>query len=173
MNHAARRLLIATLLLLSACSNAPPPAAPATPARPAAAAHAIPVPLPALATSGQRSQYDNIDAYKVDVAERIMRANPHRIFTHKLPPMLPAIVVLNISVDKDGGLNKVAIARSRDSAASSVALAAVRQCGQLPKPMNLLASRRNALEFSETFLFNAHYQFKLRTLAGPQIVDPD
>ncbi len=156
----------ATLLVLaSACSTTPPPQRPPAPT----VAHVTPpTKSPTPPVPAQRYNYDNIDAYKVEVAEHIVRTNPRRTFSHPLPPMLPAIVVVNISVDKDGAVTRVAVQRSRDGEASAVALAAIKQSGPLPKPMNLLAGRRGPLEFSETFLFNKEYQFKLRSLAGPQ-----
>lgn len=151
--------------LLAACGHQPPPAAPARPAapppaRPPAAAH-TPVP-------GQRTSYDNIGMYKNEVAEQVMRFNPEHTFSGQLPPMLPAIVVLSITVDKDGRMTRVVVQRSRDDEASKVALAAMQRSGPLPKPFNLIDERHKSLTFSETFLFNAEYRFQLRTLAGVQ-----
>jgi protein TonB len=60
------------------------------------------------------------------------------------------------------------VQRSRDSAASKVALLAVKQGGQFPKPLHLLRRGHKTLDFSETFRFGDQYHFKLRTLAGPQ-----
>ncbi|MES2741329.1 MAG: energy transducer TonB [Pseudomonadota bacterium] len=112
---------------------------------------------------------NTIDDYKVLVAQQILDANAAITFTGRLPPMLPAIVVVNISVNKDGDLRSVAIRRSRDSEASRVALAAVKKAGPvLPKPLHLLKRGHKTLDFSETFLFNAQYHFQLRSLAGPQ-----
>jgi protein TonB len=155
---------VTLLVLASACSTTPPPRPPA----PNVARVTPPTTSSTPVVSGQRHNYDNVDAYKVEVAEHIMRTNPRRTFSHALPPMLPAIVVVNISVDKDGAVTRAAVQRSRDGEASAVALAAIKQSGQLPKPMNLLAGRRGPLEFSETFLFNKEYQFQLRSIAGPQ-----
>jgi protein TonB len=157
----------ATLLVLAtACSTTPPP-------KMVAVAPTAPRPTPPTkplmpAVPAQKYNYETIDAYKVDVAEHILRTNPRRTFSHPLPPMLPAIVVVNISVDRDGVVTRAAVQRSRDGEASAVALAAIKQSGPLPKPMNLLAGKRGPLEFSETFLFNKEYQFKLRSTAGPQ-----
>jgi protein TonB len=97
-----------------------------------------------------------------------MRQNPNQTFSGKLPPMLPAIVVLNITVDKDGRVKDVVVQRSRDPDASRVAVDSMRRSGPLPKPANLLANNADALTFSETFLFNDQYRFQLRSVAGPQ-----
>jgi protein TonB len=155
------------LVLVSACTNAPPPSASVS-APPAAR---IPPPPPAKVVPpvpAPRTRFDSIDEYKVEVARQIMRSNPGKTFSHALPPMLPAIVVVNISVDKHGDVTKVAVQRSRDGQASAVTLAAVKQSGQLPKPLNLLPWYRGSLDFSETFLFNKDYRFQLRSLSGPQ-----
>jgi periplasmic protein TonB len=110
----------------------------------------------------------SLDAYKTQVAYHVMRHNPNQTFSGRLPPMLPAIVVLNITVDKDGGVRDVAVQRSRDADASRVAVDSMRRSGPLPKPPRLLADHADAMTFSETFLFNDQYRFQLRSVAGPQ-----
>jgi len=110
----------------------------------------------------------SLDAYKTQVAQQVMRQNPSQTFSGRLPPMLPAIVVLNITVDKDGQMTDVVVQRSRDPDASRVAVASMRRSAPLPRPANLLAENSDSLTFSETFLFNDEYRFQLRTLAGPQ-----
>lgn len=109
-----------------------------------------------------------LDAYKANVARHILDRNAERTFSGRLPPMLPAIVVLNITVDKDGRLTDVRVQRSRDPDASRVALASMLRSGPLPRPHGLLAANSQAMTFSETFLFDRDYRFQLRTLAGPQ-----
>ncbi len=109
-----------------------------------------------------------LDAYKTQVAQQVMRQNPSQTFSGQLPPMLPAIVVLNITVDKDGRLTDVVVQRSRDPDAARVAVASMRRSAPLPRPASLLAENSDSLTFSETFLFNDEYRFQLRTLAGPQ-----
>ena len=109
-----------------------------------------------------------LDAYKTEVAQHVMRHNTGQTFSGQLPPMLPAIVVVNITVGEDGELQDVVVQRSRDPDASKVALASMRRSGRLPPPVNLLATNMRALTFSETFLFDDQYRFQLRSLAGPQ-----
>lgn len=154
--------LLATALALAACKKAPEPviapaiSIPAPPAPPVTA----PEPAPPATT---------IAAYKLLVARQIMAANPDGTFDGPLPAMLPAIVVLDLSMDRDGKLKKLRVHRSRDSEASAAALAAVRRVAQpFPPAEQLLRKRDKTLDFSETFLFNERYQFQLRTLSGPQ-----
>lgn len=146
-------------VLLAACQRLPPLTPPRPSTEPASPAAGAPPARPAA----------SIDDYKVLVAQQILDANSAITFSGRLPPMLPAIVVVNISVDKDGDLSSVAVKRSRDGEASKVALEAVRRVrAPFPRPAHLLQRGHKTLDFSETFLFNEHYQFQLRTLAGPQ-----
>jgi periplasmic protein TonB len=158
------RIVALSALLLAGCAEIPllrpaPPArpAPATPAAPAARREA-----PAI------SQASRLDSYKIDFAQAVLAANPDHTFSGQLPPMLPAIVVMNIWIDAEGNLAKAVVQRSRDSEASKVALASLRRAAPFPRPARLLRSGSRLLEFSETFLFNNDYRFQLRTLAGPQ-----
>ncbi|MET0855520.1 MAG: hypothetical protein ABWY27_02115 [Telluria sp.] len=121
--------------------------------------------------SGQRAAFASVDAYKDDVAALIMRYNSAHTFSGKLPPMLPAIVVLRITVDRDGRMTDVTVQRSRNQEASRVALASMQRTGSLPRPFNLATGPGRSLTFSETFLFNADYRFQLRTLAPIQTAD--
>lgn len=154
MRHAI--IVLAAASLLSACQIAAPPAA------------RTPTPAPA-PTPAAIQLAASIDAYKSLVAQQIMEANAAYTFSGRLPPMLPAIVVLDLSVGPDGELKSVHVHRSRDSEASAAALAAVRRV-QAPFPPAAHLMRRHAqtFDFSETFLFNDQYRFQLRTLSGPQ-----
>ena len=154
MRHAM--IVLAAASLLSACQTAAPPAA----RTPAATPPRTPAALQLAAS---------IDAYKALVAQQIMAANGEYTFSGRLPPMLPAIVVLDLSVGRDGALKSVRVHRSRDNEASSAALAAVRRVPDaFPPAAQLMRGRDKTLEFSETFLFNDQYRFQLRTLSGPQ-----
>ncbi|EKU79528.1 protein TonB [Massilia sp. UYP32] len=154
-------LVLASIVLaaLAACSTstqapAPPPQAEAV----TIALTPIPAPPPTR----------TLDAYKADVARHVMQRNPERVFEGELPPMLPAVVVLNITVDRAGQLLEVQVQRSRDQGASEVALASLRRSGPLPPPDGLGPAHADLMTFSETFLFGERYRFQLRTLAGPQ-----
>lgn len=152
------------LLLLAGCGHEA--------AAPRVAAPAPPAPKPALApiapTHGQRASYAHIDHYKEDAARLIVSHNGGHTFEGKLPPMLPAIVVLRMSVNADGRVTEVFVQRSRDKEASAVAMASITRAGYLPRPLNLLQGGSRKLSFSETFLFNADYKFQLRSLAPVQ-----
>lgn len=107
-------------------------------------------------------------AYKTAVAQHVVAHNPAHTFTGRLPPMLPAIVVLNITVDRTGHVTRLVVQRSRDPDASKVALASMERSGVLPAPHRLITANLPSLTFSETFLFDRDYRFQLRSIAGPQ-----
>ncbi|GAB3470995.1 hypothetical protein GCM10027321_42230 [Massilia terrae] len=125
---------------------------------PAAAPAPLPAPVP---------ESLSLDSYKKQVAYQVMQSNPGQTFSGPLPSMLPAIVVLNITVDRDGHIRDVTVQRSRDTNASGVAVDSMRRSEPLPRPANLILSG-DALTFSETFLFDERYRFQLRSVAGPQ-----
>jgi len=108
-----------------------------------------------------------LDAYKTQVARHVIEHNPERNFTGILPPLLPAIVVLRITVDRDGQVQDVFVQRSRDPDASAIALASLRRSTPLPPPQ-ALAQGPDGLTFSETFLFADSDRYQLRSLAAPQ-----
>lgn len=103
-----------------------------------------------------------LDDYKTRVARHVADHNPERTYQGTLPALLPAVVVLEITVDRDGQLADVAVRRSRNPDASEIALASMRRSAPLPPPP---AGR---LTFSETFLFGDSERYQLRSLAGPQ-----
>lgn len=155
--------LLATAVSIAACANV----------------ISTPAPIPAqaaadtIASGRPGARCDNapvttIDAYKTGVARHILRSNLGYTFDGHLPPMLPAIVVLRLSVDNTGTLTGVVVQRSRDEAASAAAVASVRRSGTFPLPCGLIVLPDGTLNFSETFLFNRNYQFQLRSLADPQ-----
>ena len=149
------------LVLAVLCGCASPPEVPVE-ERSTIAVDPVPTPAPVPPRSL------TLDAYKANVARHIVGRNAERTFSGRLPPMLPAIVVVNITVDKDGQLTDVQVQRSRDPDAARVALASMLRSGPLPRPEGLLAANTSAVTFSETFLFDSSYRFQLRSLAGPQ-----
>lgn len=153
---------VTLLALLSGCASPPPP----VPVEERSTISADPPPTPTPAPVPPPSL--TLDAYKTHVARHILERNADRTFSGRLPPMLPAIVVVNITVDKEGKLTDLRVQRSRDSDASRVALASMLRSGPLPRPEGLVAANTDAMTFSETFLFDRDYRFQLRTLAGPQ-----
>jgi protein TonB len=138
-------------------SGIPPADAGAHPRRIEPATVASP---PAVAPAG-------LEDYKTQVARHVAGRNPERAYTGTLPPLLPAVVVVQITVDRDGQLADVAVQRSRNPTASAIALASVERSAPLPPPQQL-ARASGRLTFSETFLFADSERYQLRSLAAPQ-----
>lgn len=154
--------MFALPVLLSSCARQavlPPANQAATVARPAP---------PASAPSPVQRPAANLDEYKTQVAQQINAANPQAIFSGRLPPMMAAIVVLDIGIGHDGEVATLRVHRTPDAESARIALAAVQQGAPYPKPSHLLKGGHRTLAFSETFLFNRDYRFQLRTLSGPQ-----
>lgn len=131
----------------------------------------LPRPAPAVPTPAAppaAREVATLDEYKTLVARCIVAANPKVIFNGQLPPMLPAIVVVDFGIDGNGQVNSLKVHRSRDDDASTIALDAIKLAAPYPKPGALLKGWHKSLQLTETFLFNRDYQFQLRTLAGPQ-----
>ena len=170
MNTPTRTIALSTIVLASlcGCGTVVSVATSAASSAASATAHLASSILHPSSKAQPAAPSPNLDAYKTQVAQQVMRQNPSQTFSGRLPPMLPAIVVLNITVDKDGQLTDVVVQRSRDPDAARVAVASMRRSAPLPRPANLVAANSDSLTFSETFLFNDEYRFQLRTLAGPQ-----
>lgn len=108
-----------------------------------------------------------LDDYKTQVAQHVVSHNPDHVYSGTLPAMLPAVVVLEITVDQEGRMTDLEVQRARDAHAAQVALASMRRSAPLPPPQRL-AQDSGSLKFSETFLFADDDRFQLRSLAGPQ-----
>jgi protein TonB len=123
--------------------------------------------------NGQGAAFDSVDSYKYHVARHVMRYNGENTFSGKLPPMLPAVVVLRITVDEMGRMTDCWVQRApeNDTGAAKIAVASMRRAGLLPRPLNLASGPNRSLSYSETFLFNDDYRFQMRTLAPIQTMD--
>lgn len=159
--------LLATAVSIAACANfihRPTPAQKTESERTSSTALAPDSPIAVCS----RSSPATIDIYKVGVARHILRSNLGYTFDGHLPPMLPAVVVLRLSVDRTGKPTDVLVQRSRDNLATQIAVASIQRSGNFPLPCALIAANLGTVTFSETFLFNGQYQFQLRSLADPQ-----
>jgi periplasmic protein TonB len=110
-----------------------------------------------------------LDDYKTQVARHVASRNPEHRYSGTLPAMLPAIVVLEITVDRDGHLADVEVQRARDQHAAQVALASMRRSEPLPPPQRL--AQAGSLKFSETFLFADEERYQLRSIASGQAAE--
>jgi protein TonB len=156
MTPTSRLTCISCALLVAACS-ANPPAPRQAPASPMAAA---PAPQP------QRPQLAplTIDAYKKLVAERIAQSSPD-IFAEPLPDMFKSIVVLDITIDREGRLAKVSVRRSNGfKALENKAMDSVKRAAPFVAPASAVRGRDGSVNFLETFLFRNDGRFRIRSL---------
>ena len=159
--------LVATAVSTAACGHLFSAQTPAGLSEPAQAADPLASESPAEKCK-RNGPISSVDAYKIGVARHILRWNLGHTIDDRLPPMLPAIVVLRLSVDNTGNLTDVFVQRSRDQAASEAAVASIHRSGTFPLPCGLILQAEGTLSFSETFFFNSQYQFQLRSVAGTQ-----
>ncbi|MES2127210.1 MAG: TonB C-terminal domain-containing protein [Pseudomonadota bacterium] len=163
------RLRLGAALVAAAfagCGSPPQPVAP--PPLVKAKTKTAPAAAPTPPAPSQLVHYEHIDQYKRDAADHMVSKNPDHIFSGALPPLLPAIVVMSITINRDGKVVHTRVVRSRDTEASKVATEAIQQASPLPKPFNLVAMHDKDLTYSETFLFNAQYRFQVRSIAPVQ-----
>lgn len=168
-------LLVATLGI-SACQSPPPPspvsapvppapsvAAPPGPTAPPAASEAPPKPTVRLAPRDPA-----LESWKVRAAEHIYEVNRKDLFDGRPEHLLRAVVVVELTVDRQGKVTNSKIMRSPGIGALDIAaLRSLRVASPLPAPpASTLA--RGALVYQETWLFRKDGRFQLRTLALPQ-----
>lgn len=129
----------------------PVPSKPTEPARPAADAGLGP-PKPVRSASELRLQ----------AAQRLIAANPGRVYTGEVPPVLLAIPVLEVELNADGSVKKIGVLRKPGQALDTLdlAIAAVRRAA----PFGDVSAMPRPWKFSETFLFNDQRLFKPMTL---------
>jgi protein TonB len=119
---------------------------------------AVPAPTPYILSP------TSVDDYKSRVAHHVIEHNRELYFTGTLPPLMPAIVVLRITVDRAGQIINAEVQRSRDPDASQVALDSLWRSAPLPAPQWLAVQAGGTLTYMETFLFGERYRYQLRSL---------
>ena len=149
---------LAAAAMLAACS-APPPGR--TPEQPKAdlpqAVVPPPAPVPIIPPL-------TLEGYKKSVAERVARTSPD-IFEDPLPEMFKSIVVLDITIDREGRLARVAVRRSNGyKALENVAMESVRRAAPFDAPAFTVRGRDGSVSFLETFLFRDDGRFRIRSL---------
>jgi hypothetical protein len=174
--HAAG--LWALLLSLSACallqapvSKAPPDSAPPVaiirtpspaPAPPdqALTPQQLPAPDPRLVSDARTP-----NAYRTDAASHLYRQYQARIYKGKMPPMLKAVGVLEVSVNSQGQVDDIVWLRAPRHVPEVMLEIenAVRQAQPYPAPRHL-----KQVKYVDTWLWHASGQFQLDTLTEGQ-----
>jgi protein TonB len=122
-----------------------PVAKPTTPAKPTAHARTL-------------------DGYKIEVAKRIASTSKD-LFADPLPEVLKSIVVLDISIGRDGLPQQVSVRRSNGFRhLEQLAEASVRKAAPFSAPGPEVLRGANSIRFLETFLFRDDGRFQIRSL---------
>lgn len=183
----------AMAVFLVACSSSPPPSTPnlpsapssttappqtVTPSRPivsgpnaTGSAPAAPAgsgtssaaaPLKPAAPSGA----NNPRAYRLDAASHLYSRNANRIYKGKLPPLLYAIGVLDVELDRNGRVMALNWQRAPKHAPEVIAEIerTVRQAAPYPAP-----TRMGRVTYTDIWLWHESGRFQLDTLTEGQI----
>lgn len=159
--------LVAAAGILAGCQSPAPPAAPAPTASPPPVV-AAPAPARTYGPVGLAARDPALERYKRAAAERIHEANRSLLFDGRPHHLLQAVIVVELTVDKQGNVARSKIVRSPGIATlNNVALSSLKSASPLPAPPTALVAK-GPLTYSETWLFNNQSRFQLRTLALPQ-----
>jgi hypothetical protein len=104
----------------------------------------------------------NATELRLQAAQRLIAANPGRVYTGEVPQVLLAIPVLEVELNADGSIKKIGVLRKPGQALDTLdlAIAAVRRAA----PFGDVTAMPRPWKFSETFLFNDQRLFKPMTL---------
>jgi hypothetical protein len=152
----------AAAAVVSACKTAPEPAPPqAQPQAPAAAAPAVTGPVAGSKGSARSSLANSPRAYRQDGASHIYGLNADRIYHGVMPPLLYAIGVLNVEIDRVGRVTRVDWMRAPRHAPEVVAEIerTVRRASPFPAP-----TRLGKVVYTDTWLWHKSGKFQLDTL---------
>lgn len=105
-------------------------------------------------------------AYRRDAATHVYNLNPQRVFKGKLPPMLYAIGVLEVAIDRSGHVTKLHWMRAPRHAPEVVAEIerTVRAAAPFPVP-----ARMGRVVYTDTWLWDKSGHFQLDTLTEGQL----
>ena len=105
-----------------------------------------------------------LEGYKVEVAKRIASSSTD-LFADPLPEMLKSVVVLDISIGRDGALQQVSLRRSNGIRnLEQRAEASVRKAAPFSAPGPEVLRGASSVRFLETFLFREDGRFQIRSL---------
>jgi periplasmic protein TonB len=171
ISNRARFMACLTALWLAGCSTPPPPPPPKAPAPlpPPPAPVKVPVPVaqpvappkPQLPTSNARTPHE----YRVDAAKHLYKLNGERIFKGRLPPMLYAVGVLDVEVDKQGQVTRTYWVRAPGHAPEVMKEIekTVRLAAPYPVPAHM-----SKVVYSDVWLWHKSGRFQLDTLTEGQ-----
>lgn len=159
-------LMAAVASLVAACKSAPEPPAPAQDSTmPSPDIASVKGPVPAAAGSARASAASTARAYREDAATHLYGLNAQRVYKGKLPPMLYAIGVLEVDIDRTGKVTRLRWMRAPKHAPEVVAEIerTVRAAAPFPAP-----TRMGKVTYTDTWLWDKSGHFQLDTLTEGQ-----
>lgn len=176
----AQLLMGLTVMLLAGCASKVPLTTPQPPPTTQAQAPVAPSAQPALPPTGQTqpgatppkapaapkvSVADNARAYRKDAAAHLYDRNQHRIYKGTMPPLLYAIGVLNVEIDRRGNVVSTTWQRAPRHAPEVMAeiIRSVEAAAPFPLP-----SKLGRITYTDTWLWDESGQFQLDTLTEGQ-----
>ena len=159
--HTGYLAAIAAAALLVACGSPPaPPAAPVAP--PPVVAAPAPAPEPEYSHASLAA---SAKAYRRDAAAHLYELNRGRIYKGRMPPLLYAVGVLQVDVDKRGQVEKISWMRAPRHAPEVMAEIEkmVRAAAPYPAP-----TKMGHVTYTDTWLWHKSGRFQLDTLTEGQ-----
>jgi len=111
------------------------------------------------------SMAETAKAYRMDAARHIYAAYPEKIYKGKLPPLVHAIVVLEMDLDANGQLRSINLVRVPTHApdVTEAVKDMIRRAAPMPAP-----SRLGGARFMEIWLVDKSGRFQLDALTEGQ-----
>ena len=165
-----RLFIVVAALALAGCEVLQPkPETVPLRSQPAPPPPAAPAPAAPVADPGPDRPGLILRDYQKEIASAIVAGNVEHTFKGKLPPLLRSVVVLQVSIDKEGMLPRVTMLRSNGFVElEKSAIAAVYRAAPYPIPGRSLLAGHSSIVFTESFLFRNDGRFQVRTVAEQQ-----
>ena len=165
-----RLLSMATASILSACKLGPEakisaPEKPTETPAPAEPVAGVVGPIPEAKGSARSSSAATPRAYRQDGATHLYGLNAERIFKGRMPPLLYAVGVLNVEIDRVGRVTRLEWMRAPRHAPEVIKEIerTVRQAAPFPAP-----TRLGKVVYTDTWLWHKSGKFQLDTLTEGQ-----
>ena len=149
---------------MAGCSTPPTPPAPSPPPQPEPPPPPVTLHVPEPAPSLLSHAQNPVD-YRRDAAGHLYQRNAQRIFIGKLPPLLYAVGVLQVQLDRRGHVTATSWMRAPKHAPEVMAdiERTVREAAPFPAP-----TRLGAVTYTDTWLWHKSGRFQLHTLTEGQ-----
>jgi periplasmic protein TonB len=123
-------------------------------------------PVPASRGSARSSSASSPRAYREDGASHLYGLNADRIYKGKMPPLLYAIGVLNVEIDRTGKVTRLDWMRAPRHAPEVMTEIerTIRQASPFPAP-----TRLGKVVYTDTWLWHVSGKFQLDTLTEGQM----